>query len=551
MVSSARRDLMYDLLAPPLILATPFVSFVDYNDYNYAAPELWICFAALVAVGLLCGAAMILGGTWLRVLGTAGLLTLFVDLQFDWLDTTPYLRLSSFLLGAVFLCWMLREHLSRILSLVFATILASTVVLSAIHDAAPSFSAEPRTADEGAPANELPTVVHIIMDEHIGIEGLPTDVQHGRETEAMLKSFFRSYGFRLLGGAYSRYASTRHSVPNMLNYASEPLNQSWTDGDKAVILKSNKYFEDMHQAGYEIHVFQIAWLDLCKMAQRIIASCYTQDHTGLKALEQVAFAPDTKAMLLFRLYCGLSVINHAFIYWNSMVREFADRNGWSWPEWWLQGQGMPAIRAIHTLSILADEVTRSRPGQIFFAHVLIPHSPYIYDAECRERHPIDWEPASDPSPMPPNTTQSWARRYALYLQQVQCLYRTLGAMFERWKAAGLFGRLKIIIHGDHGSRIYLRRPVGTNARDLVTSDYTDAFSTLFAIKAAGVEPGYDRRMLAIQDLLPATMHEREFDQLSGESEPYVLLESDTGMVRQPMPDFGAARGKQDRLHASR
>ena len=36
MLSRSRRDLIYDLLAPPLMLTTPFASFVNYNDYGYA-----------------------------------------------------------------------------------------------------------------------------------------------------------------------------------------------------------------------------------------------------------------------------------------------------------------------------------------------------------------------------------------------------------------------------------------------------------------------------------------------------------------------------------
>jgi hypothetical protein len=84
--ATAHKGRIYDFLAPPLILVTAFISFVNHNDYSYAAPELWLCLAGLVALGLLYGAVMALGGTWLRVLGTAALVTLFVDLQFEVLD---------------------------------------------------------------------------------------------------------------------------------------------------------------------------------------------------------------------------------------------------------------------------------------------------------------------------------------------------------------------------------------------------------------------------------------------------------------------------------
>ena len=91
-LAKVRNGTIFDLLSPPLILVTPFISFVTHNDYSYTASELWICIAGLVAIGLLCGAIMALGGTWLRVLGTAALMTLFTDLQFDVLEEQPWLR---------------------------------------------------------------------------------------------------------------------------------------------------------------------------------------------------------------------------------------------------------------------------------------------------------------------------------------------------------------------------------------------------------------------------------------------------------------------------
>jgi len=62
MLSRFRRDLIYDLLAPPLILTTPFASFVNYNDYGFARAEVWLVLGGLIALGLLCGVVMPLGG---------------------------------------------------------------------------------------------------------------------------------------------------------------------------------------------------------------------------------------------------------------------------------------------------------------------------------------------------------------------------------------------------------------------------------------------------------------------------------------------------------
>ena len=114
--TTARACTIYDLLAPPLILVTPFIDFTQHNGYGYTAPSSGSVSPELVAIGLLSGLVMALGGTWLRVLGTAGLLTLFVDLQFDWFDSLPHLWVPVGLLGAILLCWLTRKHLSRVVT---------------------------------------------------------------------------------------------------------------------------------------------------------------------------------------------------------------------------------------------------------------------------------------------------------------------------------------------------------------------------------------------------------------------------------------------------
>jgi hypothetical protein len=508
---------------------------------------LWICVAGLVAIGLLCGAIMAVGGIWLRVLGTAALLTLFVDLQFDWLNPLPHLWVPTFGITVLLLCWWVRDHLSRIVAPGSGIILASTFALSAFGETESSRPTKLRAGDQPALASDDPTLVHILLDEHIGVEGIPTDIQHGLETKSLIKIFFEYHGFRLYGRAYSRYHQTRNSLSNMVNYVSKPLNKPTNTN---LILHTNRYFDDMRRVGYNIHAIQIPYLKMCSPNENTTASCYTDDQTGIAALEQVDLSVKDKAILIYKIYGALSAINGAFEYLNGHIRHIARRHGWAWPDWWSNEQGMAPLRALTTLSSLGAEVAQSRPGQMFFAHLLLPHFPYVFDATCRVRKPAEWEPAFDEEPLPPNTIESRERRSLLYLEQVQCLYRKLAAIFEEWKTAGIFDRLKIIIHGDHGSRIYLNEPTAANRSKLLVSDYADAFSTLLAVKAPGVEPGYDLGWLSIHDLLPQLampagprpVAQRASAGLmsSADEQPYVYLEKEDTprMVKQPLPLFG-------------
>jgi hypothetical protein len=289
-------DLLYDFLAPMLLILTPFLSFMTYNRYSYAAPETWICLAGLAAVALLVGLAGTVGGWPARVVLTAGLLVLVMDLQLDWLDgSNPRLRVIGLFALALILSFALRKHLSRIVTAVFATMLVSTVVLAVVDGpvsrdpgAASADSGRATTPEPSPPARpQLPILVHLMLDEHIGIEGLPEDVPHGRAMRGFLREFFETYGFRVFPRAYSRYASTSNSLPNLVNFASEPVEGAFTSGVERYVLLSNRYFELLGRAGYNIHVYQTDYMDFCASAPEYIVSCATREVTGLAPMESM------------------------------------------------------------------------------------------------------------------------------------------------------------------------------------------------------------------------------------------------------------------------
>ena len=163
---------------------------------------------------------------------------------------------------------------------------------------------------------------------------------------------------------------------------------------------------------------------------QIVTSCYTEDHTGIRPWSIPDFHLDEKAILIYQLYARLSVINNAlFVLQYAECAASPSRTGGTGRSGGRHGAGMPSIRAMHTMSLLAEQVARSRSGQLFFAHLLLPHIP------------ISTMPIAT-SGIPPtgsrHTTANHClrirrnhvqQRYALYLEQVQCLYEKLDAMF--------------------------------------------------------------------------------------------------------------------------
>ena len=76
--------------------------------------------------------------------------------------------------------------------------LGSTVALAPAHGAAPRDRGPATTSEpDRQTCPQLPILVHLVFDEHIGIEGFPEDVPPGRQMREFLRDFFGTYGFRV------------------------------------------------------------------------------------------------------------------------------------------------------------------------------------------------------------------------------------------------------------------------------------------------------------------------------------------------------------------
>jgi hypothetical protein len=295
------------------------------------------------------------------------------------------------------------------------------------------------------------------------------------------------------------------------------------------------------RAGYSIHVYQIGHIHFCPASTEYIVNCTTRRITGIEALESADMPLLDKVTLIYRRFADLSALKTAAGPRYEHIREVLRSVGWTLPEWWFEKGRLAPITELELLDDVTADVVRASPGDMFFAHLLIPHFPYGFDAICDLRPVREWELPQNPDPMPPNDSQSRARRYGLYLEQMRCLYRKLDAMFQAWQRAAILDRLVIVLHSDHGSRIYQHSPSANNQDKLTPADYADGFSTLFAVKGPNHPPGYDRRVAAIEQLLGKVVGEQTGgDPARAEPIPYVFLNTGPAkpMLRQPLPPFG-------------
>ena len=542
---SGLRRILRASIAPFLLLITPFASYLQFNRLAVTNPEVILAVVAIVAVALLLGAVSVLSPA-LTVVVLAGLLTFFIDIQ----AREPGLkRLGLAFIALSVVLWLLRRHAARIVSLMMATMLA----LSFVPPRSQAASPDTASIAGGAPSerSDLPLVVHLMMDEYIGPEGVPMDLAP-EGFKQQFQDFYIDRGFRLFGKAYSEYPKTMWSIPELLNLSPThfaPDLMSADSSDNNYHLARNDYFDRMARVGYNVHVYQSSFIDLCP--DNGPATCRTYSTSSLDMLPRLNVPVTTKLAIIGGTFLGQSEAYSRGKEKYQTTRLRLLHAHINLPKWnWEQGTPAP-VGTMPMFDAVADELSKAQRGTFVFAHFLLPHYPYVYDASCEQPRAStflnrnDYDRANVPGGIM-NVPDGRADRYRGYFQQMLCAQKKVDALIAAIPPS-LRQDAIIIVQGDHGSRISLVDPTTVAKVEPSASDYADMFSTLFAVHSPSIERGYDTRVTPITCLL-RSLAQSDFKSLSGTdscSTPNIVffMGSETPQPR-PLLDFWTAAGKK-------
>ncbi len=504
------RRYLLDLAALALILLAPFAIALSFNGYSYFTPEVVLIVASALAAAALLALLLGYAGGLVRAVLLAALLALFIDVQ---VNPPPW---SSLIVTAVFLAaiavlaavlWLLREHAAAILCVIFVTLLGLTLARGN-PDSHRIVTEQAPVASSGDTA--APLLIHLLLDEHIGVEGLPPEIPAARELRARLTEFYTSRGFRLFGGAYSQYANTYNSIANLLNFAARQVSRPYLlhGSDEAEWdLKEAAYFRTLQQRGYRLHVYESSYMDLCHADGVQLQDCTTYPVASLGLLQdlQLPAAEKTSAIAnaIVTQSAVLRVLNKVY---ERGIRAALLRIGWQAPAWRWQPPSFGPLRVPAVFERLSENVLRNPRGHAFFAHLILPHYPYVFDGRCTLRsRTSDWltNRIASTDPLVYNTADSRAQKYERYVEQVRCVLTMIDGLLTQLDRRGLLDNATVIVNGDHGSRIPRHFPSGTTlaAGVLDEADYRDTFSALYAIRSPGVSPGYDADPAPLVELL--------------------------------------------------
>jgi hypothetical protein len=479
MPTETEKDFGLRLIACFVVLWTPFFFFSSYRGHPIPATAL-IYSAILFALAALVFALIIGRDQGVRRVAVFTLIVcLFLDLQIKQFDgATAYV--GAVVIAGVF--WLIREHLALIVASVFTTVLVSSVLTTPAEPYV-DHSMITNQQEDGDVSARSGRLVHLILDGFTGISGIPEDIVGGPALKSEIEDFFRSYDFALHPNAISEYAVTRNSISGILNYEASSTPERHIHGKRPVVLKDNAYFERLHERGFEINVHQSTYLDFCAETPVPLASCLTYRHDGTDWLRTSSLNDSQKLSVLLGMYLNLPGFFESV--WKAYVdlRGLSAKIGIPLPAV-MVWDGTPApIAAMSALDHYRETVLSAPPGTAHFAHLLLPHGPFVYDSNCQLREkPLSWL-GSHPLHQKASTPAGRELRYREYFPQVRCTLRELRRLFDGLKAEGKWADTEIILHSDHGSRIYETAPRERNRERLTGRDLNDGFSTLFAAKS--------------------------------------------------------------------
>jgi len=536
--------LAWDVAAATLVLLLPMLVFLRHNDYPLLRPETLSTLLLVALAGLFWGLLMWFGRRSGRIVVTTFLLVLVVDVQTKWI-TTAGLRLLLTVLAMGALAWLIRRYSSQILVVLFGAMVLGTLFQPADR------MVRHRGEFPGPGTGNLPFVLHLILDEYAAPEALDHRYDPNGATAAEAQAFFVDWGFTLFSRAYSRYYDTNESIPNTLNRGlREEPEGYWPDGfHEGGVLTQNDWFTRLDSLGYDLHTVQTDFIDYAA-PELGIRSSSSYDLETVHSVASADLRLGEKLAFILGTYSRLS-------WFLGMFRQgYDDLSTGSFgrvlhlPESGFAENRFSSLTAMGALGDLALKLKRARPGQALIAHLMFPHYPYAYRADCslKPRSRM-WLNGSDRRLEPArNDSISRAKRYPMYLEQIQCTNRQLDDLFSALVQAGVWDDAIVVLHGDHGSRLNMAQPMPSSADQMVASDYMDAFGTLLAVKLPGVESCLNRRQVPLQDVFEGVFLDAQAvwppvaykPDLQSSSEPWVLLnDRESFMERRTLPPFAS------------
>lgn len=454
-----------------LLLWYPLLSLLWRRDYPLLTAEG----AVLLAVAASIAALLALAGNPLRgrgmLLFTPLLIALVMMVQFNF--GIPVLVAATLLAAALQYFLGARFYMA-------ALPVMAALLLGAWLDSRSAGASPQQAMVAPAPNVTLPPIVHILLDSFGGIDGLP-DYQATPLFRDGLYRFLEEYGFETFPRAYSRHTNTGESMYAALNFRNDWQSNFLLEtlSGEEHRLSANALFDAFAALGYRFNIYQTEHLDYCQSHRERVDLCWTYDQPNVLSIRAAPGALQRAEMLSKILLMQSSALTTAL---RKVIED-------------------PSV-AVHdptVLQRLAEDLVDAPRGRVFLAHVLLPHSPFVFLHHCEidyaTQPALRWASIPGEAVLKPEIHEFRAMRY---FEQTDCALLSLRALFDRMQAAGTLEGSIILLHGDHGPGL---ATTGQANPAMPTEAVRARHSVLFAARFPGGGFAVDERTLALSELL--------------------------------------------------
>jgi hypothetical protein len=487
--TSIRFD-RYGVALAVLPSAALLFNFLNYHSYPYFSFDTLLVMTALLALPIVsCGLAALWHPAGYLVPALS--IVVFLDTLLPFMPKTglhPRSKLEAYAGIALVLAIVLSfggVKLRQVLVLVFGVIVVSTAASNFVTgNSQPILQYDPQAGSSDKAS--LPPYIHLVLDSHIGANGLPPEPRESAAVRDTIEHFFERYGFRFFPAAFSHYYWTTHSLTNLVDYAESDI------VIRQQIVANNQLFESLKAKGYRLHVYDTDVLKFCQSERVRVEFCYTYSPTSLAGLTQVDMKRTRKALLIAGHWLSsMYIVRISRNILDNVIERVSGRSVTGLP---LLGRHArydtsAGVNSVVAFERLKQDILHNPTGVAFFAHLMIPHTPFIYEANCDlTADPGRWSSDTD-EPRLIVSDEARAAGYVRYLSQVRCIYRLLDRWMIELRQAGILDRATIVIHGDHGSRLSTRPFLEGEDNPHWRRMLVDSFSTLFAVHSPQLAPG--------------------------------------------------------------
>jgi len=484
------NTLITTIAASAIVVATSFLNFLRFNNYPIISAE-----TALVSVGLLL-LIILLGFIHhhATIIGKAILEGLLVTIILNQ-NTVPIVWSFAAGLALAALILFRRSSMLPVLGMLslFTLISGFLGIGTAAGDndqLQTRKTLQPQAAGKTEKASAPPALLHLILDEHIGLEGLSDKKPNSLALKSELKARYLKQGFRVYGRAYSQHFHTINAIPQIMNFGAEPPRN--TQSKKAAPLEQNAYFDRLLKNGYSLHIWQTNFMDFCQ--GRPVASC-TRLHNGqLGAIHDLpSLSTLDKAHLIAvrfaRLFQPAKIAGKYYdtfrlnTVWGSSLPNL---NLGTVPS-------MSTVNGLMSFDNLVKNLEKAQPGHAYFAHIVMPHFPYVTTEDCKVKKIHDWQERQSHRPL--NDRQN------AYFEQIRCVSNKLENAVAALHQSPSANNFVVVVHGDHGSRIAKIQPTYQNQKRFSDQDFIAGFSTLMAVRSSAIPAEYEDQPVTVSQIL--------------------------------------------------